>query len=445
MNGNILEELKVVETILENEEQEVFICKNKITEELFVLNSITNTKLTETLDSDKLKNTINNVVDVVEIEDRLNIISRYMSHNKLKDYVNKNELYLSDKVKYVHFLLNMLYDLREFQPHILSSIFNYHNFVIDGMRNIHPLGLIILEENYLDIDTSNVLKNIARLVYTIFTGNKIIDGDTLDKLPPDISKIITKCKDNKYTKYRDLLEELETSTLYQLMNNEEHHEANTILEEDNIVKNKGLNKKGLIFIIIIVLLLPIIIFSFNKLNIEEKSTINDEIDDDVQKEVNKGDNHIEKNKLDKSLIMAEEEELESFFKKSEDSKICIDKDIYHSGKYSIRVDNDDINEKYFIGMIDLNSEEFNHLKNKKTNLSMWIKSKVVMKPTISIELFNKGKFTGIIDKNIGALGKQWTLHNMSVNIGNAEQLKLYVSSNKESKIWFDAYEIEVLK
>lgn len=195
MNNETFRDLKIKQVYLDTGDQKVFFCKHIKTEETYLVNAIFNKKPFELVDLDRLNNIIHCYEDFYEDDEAKYLVIKSKSSFGIVDYLEEHILSREQKLQYTDFILENLIDLKFLPIHTLCSLFNYQNIIIDLEDEISFLGLIVFEKNYLDLDLSSLLNNLAD-IFTDFHK----DAET-KLIPKEIKTIIKKCRERQYINY----------------------------------------------------------------------------------------------------------------------------------------------------------------------------------------------------------------------------------------------------
>lgn len=195
MNSETFRDLKIKQVYIETNDQKVFFCKHKKTDETYLVNAVFNQKPFELVDLNRINNIIHCFEDFYEEENVKYMIIKSKNSFGIESYIEKQALTNEQKIEFTDYLLDNLINLKFLPIHIQCSLFNYDNIVIDMEDQISFLGLIVFEKNYLDLDLSNLLNNIADIL-TDF--HKDFEDK---KLPDEIKAIVKKCRNRQYLNY----------------------------------------------------------------------------------------------------------------------------------------------------------------------------------------------------------------------------------------------------
>lgn len=470
---NILEELEILDVYLKNEYQEIFICKKKDSHEKYLLNILLEEDIDFSGDLRKLPNYLDTVKIVETKEGKINILTKYYEDSSLVESLGESNISLSKQTSYSTSLLDKLMKFKNFEPWIIKSLFNYKNIVIDREGNIKLTGIILIDDNYNDIANKDVLKDLGETLHVIYSGVSLESASLSSNLPPDIKNILISCVGGTYNGYEDLVREFKGSKLYDLIN-PESKEGLRVHSMRTKMRNKrffySFKKTTLRTALIILLLSPLLVFSAGKLigfigekleDSEDKQAIvdvlpednNDDVvvdtnDEDIVDEDKSEDDTTE----DTNETISEDDSLDKYYNENlvvlgEGEEIGkIDNTTSHKGAYSIRVDNTNgTMERKLVAIIDLTSDEYSFLRDRKVDVSLWLKSNITMDSVISLELIKDNSIIDKVSNRVNILENTWTLHSTSVNTGASQYIKIYISLEKAGEAWVDSISIDILK
>jgi hypothetical protein len=469
MSGDVFKNYSIIEVYLENSSQKVLLCKKKETNELYLINAITNKHIIEGLDLGNLKRNFDLIEDISETEDTLYIVTRYFNYPNIKEYLSKNRIVLSKQIEYLTLIFDKLLQSKAYPEHIIVSLINSNNIYIDEHGKIGFLALIAVNQEEININKSDIFNELANIIHTIFTGSEINNNTISADVPPDIDKIIQNCLNNEYLRYEDLVSDFKNSKLYRFINPEAEESMKMHMIRKKLTRRKRYNKfkkKGIIAIVILIALLPIIVpyalskfkdsnnistvdNGYDTVNSSDESKTNDEKD---EKE-NVSDNKVDNTYNNTEDIEQTEEETIGYFLNNEILNIIeaenigeIDKEKFHEGDSSVKIINtEDENIEFLVGVIDLNSDMFSFLKERKVDVSMWVTSSIKSDGVITLKVLKDNKLLSQISKKVEIPDDIWELNNIEIETGNGERIEIYVSIPGKSAAWIDSFSVDILK
>jgi len=467
MSNKIYENLEIIDIYLKNQNQKIFLCKDKETEGLLLLNGISNRKVIEGVDISDLQSIIGTIKSFEEVEENTYILTNNLEYPTIQEYLSNNRITLSKQVGYVGVLLDYLMRLKSLPLYILSSLFTSTSIKIDVKGEMQLSGLIIINDNYLDISTREIIHNLADIIHVIFTGNEMIDNTLGRNIPPDIQTIISNCINNRYLKFSDLLSDFKASKLYRLINPETEEGRKVHLIRRNLYTKRlmhNLKKKTVIVALILMILAPVILLNagkFIKANTRIGSRNEDTIPSNHEGNIGGEDDQ----SIGTNTDPAKDEDTDSFFDDGSDKENLyyyyneklielgkgeklgvIDSETYHKGEYSIKVSSDNnIRNVYLVGGIDLENNYFNFLNGRDVNTSMWLTADKETEATIMIKLLDGEKIISQMTKKVTIPSDYWILHNMDFSTIKGKYIKIYISTQDKVNIWVDSFDVDLLK
>lgn len=276
MSAEIFRDLKILEIFLENEYQKVFMCEGKNTNELFLVNAITNRQLSSMLNLMDLDDGIFHKIH--KTENVLYVVTKYKDEITFKEHLIHEDIKLSSQINYISYFIKKLKILKESPDFILNMLLSYKSVYVDHKGNLTHSGLLVFDKNYNQFNKEDVQKTLSNTISMIFTNEEIKENQISNTIPPDLIKIIYKCLNNKYDSYDDIISEFNSSSIYGLMNPRKNTrrgmdnknrinrrkrktKKNTIIKNINEKNNRKRNKKKrfkykktAIFLIVILLI-----------------------------------------------------------------------------------------------------------------------------------------------------------------------------------------------
>lgn len=461
MSSKIFENLSVIDIYIENKYQKILRCKGKISGKEYLVNILFDKSLFKKEELIVLKEEFDLVEKVEETEKAVYIITRHDVYEDIYEHIQKNKITLSNQINYATLILEKINKIKYLPLEVISSAVQSNNIKVDQNNKLIFTGLIILSDDKL-VSYGHILKDIANLLHIIFDGNEISNDKISKEIPPDIQKIIVKCLEERYVTFDDVLKDLKSSKIYRLINPEREEGRKIHSVRTNLKKRKmkfKIKKSALVLGIIVLMLLPFAAISIGKmikLNKEIKASMNEEITiDDLESKNETQENDIfeQYDIVDKeSDNTYDDEELLSYFDEEiinslgETNVASISEEKFFRGSYSLKVNNSEgKNDEFLIGLVDLNNEKFDYLKNRNVDISMWINSNQTQDAVITLELTNKDKILSKVSKKIYIIKDNWSLYNLNINTDAGEYIKIYITSEKASDIWIDSFSVEILK
>lgn len=216
MSAEIFKDLKILEIFLENEYQKVFMCEDKNTKELFLVNAITNRQLSSLLNLMDLDNGI--FYKIHKTENVLYVVTKYKDEITLKEYLLNEDIKLSSQINYISYFIEKLKILKDSPDFILNMLLSYKSVYVDHKGNLTHSGLLVFDKDYNKFNKEDVQKTLSNTISMIFTNEEIKENQINNSIPPDLIKIIYKCLNNKYNSYNEIISEFNSSSIYGLMN-----------------------------------------------------------------------------------------------------------------------------------------------------------------------------------------------------------------------------------
>ncbi|MCT4661574.1 MAG: hypothetical protein N4A40_06890 [Tissierellales bacterium] len=198
MNSETFRDLRIKKIYLETEEQKVFFCKHKRTDETYLVHAIINQKPFELVNFDRMNEVLGCYDSIYEEEQVRYLIIKSEESFGIESYLDKNELSDEQRINYTEFLLEKLDQLRFLPIQILCSLFSYENVIIDLNDEMSFLGLIILDKSYMKLDSTVLFNNFADMLTDFFKDPKT------RKLPKEIKAIVKNCRERRYINYNGL-------------------------------------------------------------------------------------------------------------------------------------------------------------------------------------------------------------------------------------------------
>ncbi|TAH64042.1 MAG: hypothetical protein EWM50_00490 [Gottschalkiaceae bacterium] len=446
-----------------NDFQDIYICKHVEKEAYYLLNSIRDKDIFCGVDFIELKNNISAIVETQETDEAILILTEYYSNEQLSNYIKNDNMTLSKQVNNITFLMDALIKLKTITYSFIASLFNHNNLTIDENGDLKFTGLLLLTPLVMNASREDALYSIANTIHMIFTGDEIIDENISKNIPPDISKIILNCLKGNYFRMIDLVIDFKSSNIYKLINPEKEDTKKVTQMRKSMAKKRityNVKTKGLIAML---LLIPLIALgarailkdrkpvgtipsglqaedTFDK---DEGSIKEDEVANEIIDVVSEEDNDY--------VFIEGDEVMDMFFNKeimhlNEKETAVIDVSRYHRGTYSLKVFNDNNGKaSYLIGYIDLEDNNFDYVKDRTINLSLWLYSEESIDCSVTLKLGTKEKLLYQATKKEKAIANTWTLHNIEVKTSNCEYIKIYLNVNPKDIVWVDTLSIDILK
>lgn len=234
MNSETFRDLKIKKIYLETDEQKVFFCKHKRTDETYLVHAIINQKPFELVNFDRMNEVLECYDSIYEEEQVRYLIIKTEDSFGIEGYLEKKELNDEQRLQYTEFLLEKLEELKFLPIQILCSLFSYENVIIDMNDQISFLGLIILDKSYMKLDSTVLFNNIADILTDFFKDT------STRKLPQEIKKIVKKCRERRYINYTGIKNDFQEYAeilkreLYLKQKQEEKERKKIIKERKNI-------------------------------------------------------------------------------------------------------------------------------------------------------------------------------------------------------------------
>ncbi len=448
---------EVEKIIYESNYQRILLCRND-SGNLFYNNIILRTRLIELVDKENYPDISDNIISLEETEDRLYIFSKYTEDMQLTEYFNKNEISYKSRVELTEKLLLKFKEVEKYSDIQAESMITEDNLLIDSEENLKFKNLLIFNQDY-DIEESKIMKNISNYIHIIFTGECIEDFHISENIPPDVRRIIKRANTNEYRNIEDLLDSFRKSPTYTLIlplgfrNNEiETNEIDSIDEEveseEKQDKKPKKNSKYVIVTIIAIVVIPIIILLFQnrgtnmKSNNSNENTTNPPLSSE-QNDSGEAENNNEEESLPETILEFFNEEL---IRTESDKYAEMDYSKYYDGYYSLKIEKEgQQEEKYLFAIVDLNSEDFNYLKNREVGISSRFISDKNLEGELIIELRKNDKISNITTEKLTLKPDTWIIKQKSLVLGESDEVKLFFRFKNPGKVWIDSIEIDVLK
>lgn len=484
MSENIIANLEEMQVYLRNSIQEILICKHKETDALYLINTFFQTEILENLELEKLKEDIIGIEHIEKTDEGIKIFTRYYFYPTLKDSINEVDKFpLERQVAFTTYVLDKLLKLKQLPIVVLDSLLNSSHLVVDEKGKLQMLGSIIINPDYKNITTQDIFGKIGNIIHIIFSGKEIDDSELESSIPPDIQKIIKNCYDNHYLTYEELVSDFKGSSVYKLMN-PESEEGQKIHQIRKNLRNKrrfhSIKKNGLKIIILLIILLPFIAFAGgklinlvkdkpsentdvpivkeddNKINSNDEQ-INNEQEDNEQEDNEQNtstenetnvDEDMENNNINENIEDLYEFYNDELLKLASNENIgTMDDAEQYIGTHSIKVSNQEKNVSTLVGIINLNSDKYSFLKNRKTiDVSMWMKSNKNITAMITLKLIgDDNKIFTQVSNEVNIASQTWSLHSLGINTINGNYIKVYITPKTNENIWIDSIEVEILK
>lgn len=270
MNNNY----HIVRAIFENDFQRVLECRNNDTNEIFYSNVITSPKIMGFINLEELKNLNTNILKSYNTEDRIYIYTKPLSeyYKSLKEYIAsgislKQQFYLVEEVIK---LSSQIYDMTDVVQQKILDLDRLYISTDEKLKIIADCNLVF-EKEY-DISHNETFERMSDIIHFIFAGVKIIDFNISGSIPPDLEHIMVKCLGKEYENPINALEELKTSSVYEMLfgitnedeklrvkkfeklktlefleKNEDDQENNDISKEEKNIEKKDDNLENSIF------------------------------------------------------------------------------------------------------------------------------------------------------------------------------------------------------
>ncbi len=475
MLDHYLEYLDILDVYCQNDFQEIYICKHKEQNAYYLLNSVKSKEVFESIDLEELKKHISCIKEIVETDESILILTEHYFHKTLSEYVKTENMTLSKQVNSVAYLMDNLLKLKTLSYSVVISLFNHNNLVVDDNGEMKSTGMLLLIPEILNASREDALATIANTIHMIFTREEIIDGNISKKVPPDIEKIINNCLNGDYYKAQDLVIDFKSSNTYRIINPEKEDIKRVAHMRKSMTRKRityNIKSKGALAIL---LLIPVIVFGSYSL-LKSIKTNNDIISNDMKANVSESTdaNDI---KIEETTNLAEEnnyiegttnkeeneddyiedifnykENMDKFFNKdkiallNEKRTAEVDSSKYHRGEYSLKIHNDSREKApYLAGYIDFQDDNFDFVKNRTVNLSLWVNSDVATDASITLKLGSSDAILSQITKKVKLVADTWTLHNIEINTKNGQYIKIYINIEPNDTIWIDTMDIAILK
>ncbi|MGF7056448.1 hypothetical protein [Brassicibacter mesophilus] len=470
MDSAYLENFEIIDTYVQNDYQKIFICKHKENNNLYLLNSITEKTVVSDVDFDNLKNNVNAIEEIYETDESIDIITEYNRNNSLEEYISSNKMTLASQINYTSFIMNKIIRLKNQPNRIFLSMFNHNSLQIYENGSMGSAGILLLRPNYINVGTEEVLRAIANVLHIIFSGKEIEDNKVLKHIPPDISRLITNCLEDKYIRLIDLVSDYKSSNLYKLINPERQESKRVHTMRKNLSRKRFKYKIKSKAIVILIILIPVIAFAVDKIidtiKLRNDTTIEANADEinknkendtstitDTENQQNSQDNTEDHTEEINDILIKDNstETISDFF--SEDMNLddetnigVIDSEKFHKGTSSIKASNDTQEKQSFlIGYIDFNDEKFSYLKDRVVNASLWLNSNGNTECSVVLKLGNEDKILTYTSRKADLVQNNWILQNLEVNTKNGDYIKIYITVDPNEEIWIDTIDIDVLK
>ncbi|WP_026893716.1 hypothetical protein [Clostridiisalibacter paucivorans] len=462
--NDIFSNLIVENLELESDIQKILLCKDKDFSKYYIVNAISEKRVLDPVNIDKLVDQ-GLALEIKDTEEYVYIISEYKEGIRLKDYIKKEESLLSKKIEYTSFVFDIIWEHRYLTPHLMCALLSPNNFLISEGEIVNR-GVLNIQEDYEYMKISDVLTKVGHLMNVIYTGEELYSDELDSSIPPDIQRILKKCLSSGYSNYEELIDDFHSSQIYRFMNNryEESREDSKVKIElyTKYEERTGVNKKkiGLIILTMLLLISAIVLGTgdiFDKFNINSRIDKDTALENDGKREKDREIFSIEdKEKLESesgvAIGQSQMEGLYNFYdekliKKSEGENLGqLDGTKYYKGNTSVKVSNgENIEKDYVIAGIDLTNEFFESLAGRNVDISFWVNSKQGKEASVLIKLYSKDKLVSQKIKKIYVPESMWTLYSVNLDIGKADYIKIYLTDWANGDIWFDNFDVDVLK
>lgn len=465
MSIDVFENVEVLDIYLENNYQKILICETKDNNDKYLLNIVFDKTPLEQIDFDTLMESIPSMVSVIEKEKNIYIMTKYFEGPSLLAYTSNNNLSLSKQVNNMTYVVDRLSSLKHLPSYILNSLFNHNNLFYTSNNLLESNGLIVFEENLKDISSENVINTLSQTFHVIFAGKELGDNGIIPgSLPPDIEKIIKKCKKEQYFKYNEIIRDYRDSKLFRLMN-PDFKEARRVHKMRKDLRLRRLKYKMFRLIpkiaIILLLLTPVIIYGRQRLMDYRLNSKGSNITVGAEENIKQGEEHKEDDTQDKEedkekdVNIVDNKNANGLIKYFNEQTIetagekhigVMDYTRSYKGNYSVFVHNRDRQKRsYLIGTIDLEDKEFDYLLGKDISFSLRLLSDRDSSVTLALKLYKDDKVMAQAFKNIETIENVWSLQSLNISTLKGQYIKIYVTASEEIRLWTDDYSVDILK
>ena len=458
MENNLFDKYNALDSYFKNENQEIWVCKNIETDKLYLVNSIINMDTLQNIDFEGLATAIGDIEEIVRNES-VHIITQYNKYSNIKDYISTNKVKISEQVAYLTSISNLILKLKEYPEFIIVSLINVNNLQINNVGKISSSGVIIVDNDFLNMNKTYVFQQMANVIHVIFSGTEIVDGKISSGIPPGIKKLINKCLNDEYFAYEDFVSDFKATKIYRLINPEVQESKKIHKARKKLTRRRRVGKikrSGVIVMAILLITSPFIIPTLAELFGDKKEVMMIEKEQELKKE-----NIVlaESNDKAKNIVSQDEEEMKNyidnityFFNDEVINKVNaenignVDTDKYFNGDSSINVVNIK-NEKteFFIGSIDLTKDMFSYLKGRNVDVSMRLVSSIDTEGTILVKGKKEGNILTTVSKKMDISSDIWTLNNLNIDTGKCEIFEMYLEIDPKVAIWVDSFSVDILK
>lgn len=226
--------LEIIKSLYENECQRIVECKDIKTGEIFIYNTIFNSKLIKLIDINILNSIKSNIVKCYKTQDRLYIVTKPHDVNNqvnLKEYIDTTNITLKKQFSISEQLINLFIDIYNVTDLLQYKILNFNNLSVDEDDNLIVNGYFEFKDEY-DLSDNYSYKNVGTIIHYLFSKEEIVDYNISDNIPPDILKIIVKCLTREYFHPRDILKEFQNSPIYSIINCKTDTSSNRVKPSD---------------------------------------------------------------------------------------------------------------------------------------------------------------------------------------------------------------------
>jgi succinate dehydrogenase flavin-adding protein (antitoxin of CptAB toxin-antitoxin module) len=473
MNNNY----RIIRTICENVFQRILECRDNDTGAIFYSNIITSKKVINLINVQDLKKLKSNILECYSTEDRVYIFTKSLESDcrKLTDLAKnltmKQQFDLAEKA------INLASDIFNMTDVVQQKIMDLDKLYIDGNNDLIVDCNLIFEQEY-DIADNETFKRLGNIIHVIFSGTEIIDYNISDNIPPDVIKIIVRCITREYVFPKDALKELNSSPIFTMIFGEEtgdevkeepkepdiviHDEdsndyLNIYLEDEEPAKREKAEiikdiKRAAVSLLIVVIVLLAGTTIIKKLNGNEASAINN--DPPVSTPENPPGNSTEN--PEENPPAEEVPDFESTDKYLsgdllekigyEGTVAQKDKEIYIEGNSSLMVENPGQEKvKALFAAVDFTDEDYNYLLMRQIGISGKIKSQTDTKAQLVFEAYKDEVMKSNFHALVNVYDDIWSQFTVSINVTDADVLRVYLEYEGENKVWIDSLLIDVIK
>ncbi len=498
---------KIIRTIFENVFQRVLECKDNDTGDTFYSNIITSQKVINLINLEELKNISSNVLECYNTEDRIYIYTKPLKpeFKGLREHIDSN-LTLKQQFKLSESVINLAQNIFNMTDVVQQKVLDLDRLYVDSTNEVIVDCNLIFEQEY-DIADNETYKRLGNMIHYIFSGSEIIDYNISDSIPPDILKIIVRCLTREYIFPKDVLDEMKSSPIYEMIfglgidsikenpdefadekigeavndNILEQPATNEMFEEaaadiypeesppvyDIYVNDNNkdkpaqirsvFNRKEIIRAAISIAIVILVLLAGNKLikKFGSEAANSDNLQNNTQNEDSNGPPSSESPPGDSETEIQPDisDSTEMYFNDElldrvgyTGNKADIDSNIYVEGKNSLVVANEGEEKiKALFAVVDFKDEKFSYMLKKQISIAAKMKSESDLTAQVVLEAYKNGALTSNFHTSAQIYNDIWSQYTIPINVTDADSLNIYIEYEGINKVWIDSIYIDVIK